>query len=49
MKLKKKDDQNGDASILLKRGTKIITGQDMETKFGAATEGMAIQRLPQPI
>jgi len=37
----------------LKGGTKIFIGGDMETKFGAETEGMAIQSLPhlgiQPI
>jgi len=26
--------------------TKILTGGNMETKFGAETEGKAIQRLP---
>jgi len=30
----------------LKGGTKIFTEGDMETKFGAETEGMAIQSLP---
>lgn len=53
MNPKKKDDQSMDASVLLKRGTKIFIGGDMETKFGAKTEGMAIQSLPhlgiQPI
>jgi len=39
MKLKKKNDQRVDASVLLKGG-------DTETKFGAETEGMAIQSLP---
>jgi len=29
----------------LKGGTKIFIGGDMETKFGAETEGMAIQSL----
>jgi len=42
----------GDASLLLKRGNKN-TGGDMGTKFGAETEGKAIQSLPhlgiQPI
>jgi len=37
----------------LEGGTKIFIGRDMETKFGAETEGKAIQRLPhlgiQPI
>jgi len=30
----------------LKGGTKIFIEGDMETKFGAETEGMAIQSLP---
>jgi len=30
----------------LKEGTKIFIVGDMETKFGAGTEGMATQRLP---
>jgi len=42
-----------DASVLLKRGNKTIMGGNMETKFGAQTEGKVIQRLPhlriQPI
>ena len=37
----------------LEEGTKIFIGGDTETKFGAETEEMAIQRLPylgiQPI
>jgi hypothetical protein len=35
-----------DASVLLRRGNKILTGGNMETKCGAETEGKAIQRLP---
>ena len=46
MKLKKKEDQSVDASVLLRRGNKILTGGNMETKCGAETEGKAIQRLP---
>ena len=46
MKLKKKEDQSVDASVLLRRGNKILTGGNMETKYGAETEGKAIQRLP---
>jgi len=53
MKLKKKDDQSVDPSVLLKRGSKIFIGGYMETKFGAETEGKTIQSLPhlgiQPI
>jgi hypothetical protein len=45
-KLKKKEDQSMDASLLLRRGNKILTGGKMETKCGAETEGKVIQRLP---
>jgi len=31
----------------LKEVTKLFIGGDKETKFGAETEGMDIQRLPQ--
>jgi hypothetical protein len=46
MKLKKKEDQSVDVSVLLRRGNKILTGANMQTKYGAETEGKAIQRLP---
>jgi hypothetical protein len=46
MKPKKKEDQSGNASVLLRRGNKILTGANMEGKCGAETEGKAIQRLP---
>jgi hypothetical protein len=46
MKLKKREDQCVDASVLLKRGNKITMGGDKETKCGSKTEGKAIQRLP---
>ena len=46
MKPKKKKDQSVDVSVLLRRGNKILTGRNMETKCGAETEGTAIQRLP---
>jgi hypothetical protein len=46
MKLKKKEDQSVDASILLRRGNKIPMEGDTETKCGAETEGMTIQRPP---
>jgi hypothetical protein len=46
MKLKKIEDQRVDASVLLRRGNKILTGGNLETKCGAETEGKAIQRLP---
>jgi hypothetical protein len=45
-KSKKKEKQNVDASVLLRRVNKIFTGGNMETKCGAETEGKAIQRLP---
>jgi hypothetical protein len=46
MKLKKKEDQSVGASVLLRKGNKILTGANMETKCRAETEGKAIQRLP---
>ena len=46
MKLKKKANQNADASVLLKRGNKNIHRRRYETKFGAETEGTAIQSRP---
>jgi hypothetical protein len=46
MKLKKKEDQNVGTSVLLRKGNKILTGAQRETKCGATTEGKAIQRLP---
>jgi hypothetical protein len=46
MKPKKKEDQSVDASVLLRRVNKILTGGNTETECGAETEGKAIQRLP---
>ena len=46
MKLKKKEVQSVDGLVLLRRGNKILTGGNTETKCGAETEGKAIQRLP---
>jgi hypothetical protein len=46
MKLKKKEDQRVDTSFLLRMGNKISMEGVTETKFGAETEGRAIQRLP---
>jgi septal ring-binding cell division protein DamX len=46
MKLKKKEDQSVDTSVLLMKGNKITVGEDTETKCGARTEGKAIQELP---
>jgi hypothetical protein len=45
MKLKKKEDQSMGASVLLRKGNKILMGANMETKCRAKTEGKAIQRL----
>jgi hypothetical protein len=46
MKPKKKEDQNVDASVLFRKVNKILTGGNMETKYGAETEEKAILRLP---
>jgi hypothetical protein len=46
MKLKKKEDQSVNTSICLRRGNKIPMEGVTETKCGAETEGMTIQRLP---
>jgi hypothetical protein len=45
MKLKKKEDQSVDATVLLRRGNKILTRGNTESKCGTETEGKAIQRL----
>ena len=45
MKLKNKEDQRVDTSFLLRRGNKIPMEGVTETKCGAETEGMTIQRL----
>jgi hypothetical protein len=46
MKPKKEEGHSGDASVLLRKWNKTLTGGNMETKCGAETEGKAIQRLP---
>jgi hypothetical protein len=46
MKLKKKEDQSVDTSILLRMGNKIPMEGVTETNFGAETEVMTIQILP---
>ena len=46
MKLKKKEDQSVDTLILLRRGNKIPMEGVTETKCGAETEGVTIQKLP---
>jgi hypothetical protein len=45
MKLMKEEDQSVDTLILLRRGNKIPMEEVTETKFGAETEGMTIQKL----
>jgi hypothetical protein len=45
MKLNNKEDQSLDASVLLRRGNKILMGGNTETKCRAETEGKAVQRL----
>jgi hypothetical protein len=46
IKFKKIEDQSVNASVLLRRGNKILTGGNLETKCGAETERKATQRLP---
>ena len=46
MKLKKKEDQSVDASVLLRRGNKILIGGNLERKSGAETEGKASRDCP---
>jgi hypothetical protein len=46
MKLKKKEYQRLDASVLLRRGNKIVMRENTDTKCGSDPEGKAIQRLP---
>ena len=43
MKLKREENQSVDASVLLRRGNKILKVGSTETKCGAETEGKAIQ------
>jgi hypothetical protein len=45
MKLKMKEDQSVDAFVFFRKGNKIFTGANMETKCRAETEGKAIQSL----
>jgi hypothetical protein len=46
MKLKQKEDQSVDTSILLRRRNKLPMEGDTETKCEAETKVMTIQRLP---
>jgi hypothetical protein len=45
LKLKKKEDQNVDTLMILRRGNKIPMERVTDTNFRAVTEGMTIQRL----
>jgi hypothetical protein len=45
MKLKKKEDQSVDISVLLRGGNKILIEGVTEKNCGAETEEMTIQRL----
>jgi hypothetical protein len=46
MKLKMKENQSVDTSLLLRMGNRIPTEGVTETNFRAETEGRTIQRLP---
>jgi hypothetical protein len=46
MKLKKKEDQSVDTSVLQRRGNKISMEGVTESKYETETEEMTIQRLP---
>jgi hypothetical protein len=48
MKLKKKEDQRVDTSLLLRVKNKIPMEGVTEIKFRAETEGRTIQTLPHP-
>jgi hypothetical protein len=43
--LKKKEVQSVHASVLLRKGNKILMGANMETKCRAETEGKAMKRM----
>jgi hypothetical protein len=46
MKLKKREDQSVDTTVLLRRGNRIPMGGDTEMTCRAETEEKAIQRVP---
>ena len=46
MKIKEMENQSVDASVLLRRGNKILTEGNTETKCGTEHEEKTIQRLP---
>jgi hypothetical protein len=48
MKLKKKEDQSVNTSILLRLQNNVSMEGVTETKFGAEMDGRTIQRLPHP-
>jgi hypothetical protein len=43
MKFKKKEEKSVGASVLLRKGNKILMGANMETMCGTETEGKANQ------
>ena len=45
MIFKKKEEQSMDTLVSLRRGNKIPTEADTETKYGAGFEGKTLQRL----
>jgi hypothetical protein len=46
MKLRKKENQSMGVLFLLRWKKKLLTGANTETKYGAETEGKAVQSLP---
>jgi hypothetical protein len=46
MKLKKKEDQSVDTLLFLRMGINISMQGVTETKYGAETDGLTIQKLP---
>jgi hypothetical protein len=46
LSLRIREEKELQRKVLLRRGIKIPTRGDTETKFGAETEGKVIQRLP---
>jgi hypothetical protein len=48
MKLKKKEEQSVEASVLLRRGNKIITGRNMELKCGSKDRRKALPETSPP-
>jgi hypothetical protein len=47
MKLKKRENQSADTSVLLRRGNKILTGRNIEKKYRA--EPVVLGRLDAPV